>query len=106
MCRKILNSLFVALVFLFSCSKDKDDIKPTIIVHSPIELQQVNGIDTLQVRASISDDRNIERVSVSLLDANGIPVLSTTTKTPNSVDFELSTFYIFDNIYYCLGNMI
>ena len=100
---RVLYSVIIISILLFSCSKDEDDLKPTIVVHSPTELQQVNGIDTLQVMASISDDENIERVNVSLLDGNGIPVLSTTTKTPNSADYELNTFYFFDDIHILSG---
>ena len=101
--RKILNTLIIILIFFFSCSKDKNEIKPTIVINSPIGQQQVNGIDTLQVLASISDDRNIESVSVSLLNTSGIPVLATTTKTPNVADYELNTFYFFDDLHLLTG---
>jgi hypothetical protein len=103
MSRKILNTVFIFIVFFISCSKDKEDIKPTIVINSPFEMQQVNGVDTLQVLASISDDNNIEHVSVSLLNGNGTPVLPTTTKTPNVPDYELNTFYFFDDIHLLSG---
>ncbi|MBL4594769.1 MAG: DUF4625 domain-containing protein [Flavobacteriales bacterium] len=102
--RSILYSTITILVFLFSCSKDdKDEIKPTITINSPVNLQQVNGIDTLQVLATISDDRNIESVSVSLRDNNDIPVLSSVTKTPNTKDYSLNISYFFDDIHLLTG---
>ncbi len=101
--RKILYSVISVTVFLFSCSKDKDEIKPTVTINSPYSLQQVNGLDTLQVLATISDDKNIESVSVSLRNANDIPVLSTVTKTPNTKDYDLNISYFFDDIHLLSG---
>ena len=101
--RKILYSLFTILVF-YSCSKkDEDIIKPSVTITAPVNLQQVNGIDTMQVLATISDDRNIESVSVSLRDANDIPVLSTVTKTPNQKNYDLNISYFFDDIHLLSG---
>ena len=94
--KALLNIVFIVIVF--SCSKDKDEISPTLIINAPYNLQQVNGVDTLQVLATISDDRNIEYVSVSLRNDNDIPILSTITKTPNTKDYDLNVFYLFDII--------
>jgi len=87
------------LMILFSCSKDEDDTPPTIVIHAPTHLQQINGVDTIQVVAKITDDRNIESVSVSLRDDNDIPVLSTVTESPNSTSYELKSSYFFDDIH-------
>jgi len=97
--KALLNIVFIVIVFFFSCSKDKDEISPTLIINAPYNLQQVNGVDTLKVLATISDDRNIEYVSVSLRNDNDIPVLSTITKTPNTKDYDLNILYFFDNIF-------
>jgi len=99
--RKILNCVFI--LFLFSCSKDKDDKKPIVTINAPFNLQQVNGIDTLQVLAVISDDRIIKSVSVSLRDYNDIPVLSSVTKNPNTNDYVLNISYFFDDIHLLSG---
>ena len=100
---KILNSIIILIVFLFSCSKDKDETKPSISIIAPTHLQQINGIDTVKVTATISDDRNIERVSVSLKDGNGIPIASTVTKTPNTDNYTLNISYFIDNIHLVSG---
>lgn len=98
--RKIVFKIAVVfIVFLFSCSKDKDETLPTIVIHAPVHLQQINGIDTIQVLATITDDRNLESVSVSLRDGNDIPVLPTISKSPNARDYELNVFYFFDNVH-------
>lgn len=98
--RKIAFKIAVVfIVFLFSCSKDKDETLPTIVIHAPVHLQQINGIDTVQVLATITDDRNLESVSVSLRNDNDIPVLGTISKKPNSRDYELNVSYFFDDVH-------
>lgn len=87
------------IVFICSCSKDKDVIPPTIVVYSPVYQQEIEGVDTIQVLATVSDDRNIEYVTVSLRNENDIPVLSTVTKAPNKKDYYLNVFYFFDNLH-------
>ncbi len=101
--RKILYSLFIIFILFFSCKKDKDETKPTIIVTAPSYLQQINAVDNVQIIATISDDRNIERVTVSLRDDNDIVVLSTITKKPNTKDYYLNIFYEMDNIHMLSG---
>ncbi|PCJ24793.1 MAG: hypothetical protein COA97_09040 [Flavobacteriales bacterium] len=91
------------MIFFFSCSKDKDDTKPTITINLPVELQQINGIDTIRVSATIHDDRNIESVSVSLRNGNDISVLTTVTKNPNTKDYDLNISYYFDDMHLISG---
>ncbi|PJA06311.1 MAG: hypothetical protein COX70_09685 [Flavobacteriales bacterium CG_4_10_14_0_2_um_filter_32_8] len=103
MIRFIKIIIVVSCVFISSCSKDKDDVKPTIVVHSPSNMQQINGIDTVQILATISDNSNIEWVKVSLRNSNDIPVLSSITKKPNTTDYELNVMYFFDDIHLASG---
>jgi hypothetical protein len=88
----------VTLFLLGSCSKDEADEKPLVKITSPSHLSTVNGFDTIQVSASISDDRNIERVTVSLRDANDINVLTTVIKRPNTSTYQLDIAYAFNNL--------
>ena len=92
-----------SLIFMSSCSKDKDNVSPAIVVHSPLNMQQLNGIDTVQILATISDNKNIEWVKVSLRNSNDIPVLSTITKKPTTADYELNVMYFFDDIHLASG---
>jgi hypothetical protein len=96
---KLIISLFLlSFLMLWSCSKDKDDIKPTVVINSPGHLFQVDGIDTIQVLASISDDRNIESVTVSVRNENDINVLANVSNKPNTKNYELNISYFFDNL--------
>ena len=96
---KLITGIIILLgIFLFSCSKDKDDEKPKIIINSPFHLQQVNGIDTIQVLATISDDRNIESVTVSVRNENDINVLANVSTKPNTKNYNLNISYFFDNL--------
>lgn len=73
----------------FSCSKETDEQPPIILVASPVDMQQVQVGDTVHVTGKIIDNRIVESVSVSLLDGNNIPVLSTISVQPNSPEFNL-----------------
>jgi hypothetical protein len=101
--RKLSRILFISFILFFSCSKDKDETKPIITVNTPVHLQQIIGIDTIQVFANISDNKNIEWVQVSLRNNNDIPVLSTITRQPNTKDYELKISYFFDDIHLASG---
>jgi len=95
--------ILLVSVSLCSCSKDKDEQKPTIVVHSPGNLTQVNGLDTLLVSATISDDNIIESVSVSLRNKDDIPVLSSVSKRPKTKTYELNIDYFFDDLQLASG---
>ena len=91
----------IIVVFLFSCSKDKDDENPIISISSPIALQQVTGGDVVNISGIITDNQNIERITITLRDAINTPVLSTITKSPNksgSTSYELDVAYPFDDL--------
>jgi hypothetical protein len=94
---------FLFIIFILSCSKDKDEIKPSITVHAPVYMQQINGIDTVKVLATIADNINIEWVKVSLRDNNDISVLSTVTEKPSTKDFTLNIPYFFNDIHLASG---
>jgi len=93
-------SSFLILLVLFSCKKELDEQRPIINVDSPTRFQAVNGIDTVRVTASISDNENIESVRVTLTNNNNIQVLSTLIETPNQTSFLFDEFYFFDDINY------
>jgi hypothetical protein len=95
---KLLFFILTLIILFYSCKKDKDETEPLISIASPTNLQNIFGFDTIQITGLITDDRNIESVRVSLVDLNGIPVLSTITKTPNTANFTLNVSYFFDDI--------
>ena len=91
--------VFIGLVCLgFSCSKETDEQVPTIWVASPIDMQHIAVGDTVRVIAKITDNRVVESVSVTLVDDNGIPLLSTISEQPNVTEYDLDLFYAIDDI--------
>lgn len=67
-----------------ACRKDGDDSPPSVSITAPGTAYVLVMPDTLTVVASVSDDERIERVTVSLVDANGQPVASPVTVEPSS----------------------
>ncbi|MGB0888319.1 MAG: Ig-like domain-containing protein [Vicingaceae bacterium] len=85
------------MCFLIGCSKDKDTTKPTVEIHSPQNGLIINGIDTIQVLATIFDDITIKSVSVSLINDNDIPVLNSISKKPDTKNYDLNVSYFFND---------
>lgn len=81
----LLSMMFV----FFSCSRDEDTNDPIINFISPGEDYHVNMPDTIDVEAEISDDRIITSASVTLVDANKIPIVAPRYYYPNSPQFQL-----------------
>lgn len=104
--RKLVNIALGCLVFTMSCSKDQDDISPSILMSSPIEMQQIMDGETVRIIGTITDDRNIERITVTLRDKNNTPVLSTITKTlgqKNTERYALDASFIFSDLHMVSG---
>jgi major membrane immunogen (membrane-anchored lipoprotein) len=95
---KLKLFLVISIFLLGACSKEKEDEKPRVIITHPAQFYPVNGIDTIQVLASISDDQNIEWVAVSLRDDNGINVLQSVVKRPNTSSYDLNVSYFFNDL--------
>jgi hypothetical protein len=93
----------IFLLFIFSCSKDKDETAPVINVTAPVNGQFINGKDTVKVLATISDDKNLDWVKVSLNNSNGIAVISTTTENPSDKNYQLNTSYFVDDVHLASG---
>lgn len=73
--RAALFLTFLTL-FLWSCRKDGDGTAPSVKILSPSSGQALAIPDTLVVTVQVSDDRLVEGVVVSLVDAQGSPVAS------------------------------
>lgn len=67
--------LILALV-LGGCRKDADNERPGIKIISPSENASLIIPDTLLVTVEARDDAGLERVSVTLLDQNNVPVVA------------------------------
>jgi len=89
--------LLMSLIF-FGCKEEKDQVLPTVSVIQPGENSIFQVLDTIRVRASISDNENIEQVSLQLEElSSGRKVGKTKAFYPNSSSFELDDFYIVED---------
>lgn len=101
---RYLPAIFIFLLALSSCKKDKDVSDPLIVINAPYENQQFNVFDEMTVNAVVSDDRKLEYVMVVLEDQNFIPVLKSYTFTPENSTFELDMSYTLDDIHLPSGD--
>jgi hypothetical protein len=90
-------------IFCVSCKKDEDNSAPRISVVNPQENITLNTFDTLYVQANLLDDRNLTFVSVELLNADLISVVSPYGRNLNSSSYFLNAQLIIDNIHLISG---
>lgn len=67
------------LIIATSCKKESDTEAPTISILAPSDGASYNVFDTILVRVDVSDNEQVKRVSVALLD-NGVGVLPTVSR--------------------------
>jgi len=75
---------FLGLLMLLAvgCRKDGDTEPPRITFTAPVPNQVVTVPDTVVVQVTVTDNARIEQVTVSLLDAQGMPVTASVTVEP------------------------
>lgn len=89
---------------LFSCKKENPDTAaPEIIIYSPVENQPVNVFDTIVVTCDINDDKNLENASITLVNANLIPVQSSINLNVSSAFISVSLLYAVYDIHLTSG---
>jgi hypothetical protein len=95
---------FVLFILLaLSCNRDDDTELPTITVISPGNLTTWNVFDFIPVQASITDDQQLESVTVTMVNANLQPVLTAATFSPASNSYDLNTAIYVDDIHLASG---
>lgn len=88
-------TLGIILLLLFSCKKEKDEIPPTIVITSPSENLTVSYGEEVRVQATITDNKVIRSVQLSLISSEtNNRVLHTESFQPNSTSFELDDYYL------------
>lgn len=90
-------------MLLFSCSKEDDNFKPIVTIHSPTNMQEINGIDTLIIDADFKDDIVLESIQVFLRDENDNVVLNAISRSPNTSEYHLKEAFFFDDIHLTSG---
>ncbi len=81
----------VLLIFLFlgaACRKDRDEDAPKVEILQPGSGFTLQAPETLLVQVQVSDERQVERVTIALNDAAGIPAVPSVSV---SVDAPSST---------------
>lgn len=90
--------LFFILVILTLSCKKKDIQPPVIVIDSPYENQYYSVFDSINVSATIQDDKQIKSIDMMLTDENFVPVLKTISYYPEAPYYQLNTSYIIDDI--------
>ncbi len=92
--------VIAVLSFLFSCKKKKDDIfGPTVTFTTPVPNQFYNVMTSITVKAKVTDDNSITRVSMCLVDAFNNPMHVTISLPVSSPTMNISAPYPLDNIH-------
>jgi hypothetical protein len=100
----LLISLLLALLFIFSCKKDKDEIPPTITITNPNDNQQYTALDTVWVLATVTDESSLKQIEITLTDDNKTPILSTVVVTPETNSVTLKIPYVLNDINLASGS--
>ena len=99
----ILFLLSIYAFFSISCKKDNDSSPPQIEALNPSENSFHYTFDTIIVQATIVDDRELSHVSVDLLNADLISVVTPYSKNLSTKDYNLNAPLIIDNIHLTTG---
>ncbi len=93
------KSIIITLIILaiFSCKKKDDTSFPVINILSPNSNQQYNFGDIINVSADIDDDKNIEFVTISLLDESQKSIGNSMNINPDIKEYSLSKQLTIDN---------
>lgn len=94
--------LFLFLLFLFSfslsCKKEEEAVKPVISVTKPYPKQIFSVFDTVHVVAEITHVKNLENISLTLLNKEMVPVTNRFNLTPTGKTYTLDNFIVIDDI--------
>ena len=76
--------LLASALFGISCKKDEARDAPVVTIIAPNDGFSISVPDTLLVSADVSGKSTIDRVSITLTDANGVPVTASISVVPSS----------------------
>lgn len=92
------NCLFLFIAFIFalfySCKKD-DNEAPIIKINLPQTQIALNYCDTISFSVTVSDDKNVQGLSVYIANSALIPVTASWTKEINKPDETVNGIYTF-----------
>ncbi|MCC6837144.1 MAG: hypothetical protein IT234_01285 [Bacteroidia bacterium] len=99
------STTFCVIVFsvlqsiLSSCKKDEDTEPPRISISSPYENAIYDVFDVVSVQASVSDNKQLESVSVGLLDDQMNVAYISVPATITSPSTNINVSYYLDDIH-------
>ncbi len=107
-----INSLFkhklltivslLILITLGACQK-KDDLAPSVSIQIPSG-GSYSAMDTLYIKAQITDNVNINRISIKIIDQNNQQICPSYNFFPNRSSFLLESSFIINNLYLSSGS--
>ncbi len=84
--RRQLVAIIALLLMAGACRKQGDEDAPKVRILLPAENITLQVPDTLIVQVQVEDERTVERITISLNDANGVPVIPALTVSVNSAN--------------------
>lgn len=102
---KLLIYLFIVFVLLvYSCKKEKaDKLPPSIKISYPVENVTINVMDTIYITGKVTDDKNIEYITISLKNNNNVSVVPNTTITVKNASYTLNEPFMINDIHLTSG---
>lgn len=95
----LFSLLLIYVLFSYSCNKNEDSTPPIIEVLAPSENTSYNTFDSIFVKANISDEQELTFVSVELLNADLISVITPFGRNLATNQYNLHATLIIDNIH-------
>ena len=89
--------MYLFSIFLFSCKKDSDALKPVITISIPSENAQYAIAEKITVTATVSDESNIEYIMMQIIDENQIAVTPQILSIPNEKKAFISNDFVIEN---------
>ncbi len=83
-------ALIACLLVASACRKQGDEDAPKVRILLPAENITIQVPDTLIVQVQVEDERTVERITISLNDANGAPVIPAVSISLNSANTTIS----------------
>lgn len=97
---RIKNIFFVLLIFsamICSCKKKPaDELGPEVVWLEPSQGDIIFTVDTFAVKATVTDDRVVRRIKVSLTNSQGTSLANMGDEFPNTSAHELNRFFYLD----------
>ena len=94
-----LSVFCIQVIMNTSCNKETDSQLPVITYISPHELQGFNVLDSINIKANITDDNIIKSIKVGLVNKEFISILPSVFIYPNSANYQVNIEFPINDIY-------